>query len=98
MLVSAAVRPEAHIITPSKLWDPVWFTLHETVSFLLWFGIGIAIDSGLTRIRKAMLAYLGIRFAFAVVLTLSPVAGVGWRVEVLFWLAFVVYAIIICLR
>jgi hypothetical protein len=98
MLVSGALRPEAHILTLARLWDPVWFLIHETISFLLWFGIGALIDSGLMRIKKTMMAYLVTRFGFAVLLTWHRVADVGWRVEVLFWLAFVVYAVIIWLR
>ena len=31
-LVSGAVRPEAHIVTSAKLWDPIWFLIHETES------------------------------------------------------------------
>ena len=57
MLVSGAVRPKAHILTPAKLWDPIWFLIHESVSFLLWFGIGVSIDSGVMRIKKTMMAY-----------------------------------------
>ena len=38
------------------------------------------------------------RFGFAVLLMLHRVAYVGWRVEVLFWLAFGVYAVITYLR
>jgi hypothetical protein len=98
MLVSGTVRPEAHIPTPKKLWDPVWFLIHEIVSFLLWFAVGVALESGLLRIRKLMAAYLAVRFGFAALLMVHGVADIGWRIEVLSWLAFGVYAIVVFLR
>jgi len=98
MLVSGTVRPEAHILTPTKLWDPAWFLIHETVAFLLWFAIGVSLDTGLLRIRNLMMVYLATRFGFAVFLLAHGVAAVGWRIEVLSWLAFGVYMVVVCLR
>lgn len=98
MLISGVVRPEAHILTPSKLWDPVWFSVHEIVSFGVWFVVGVLLDSGLLRITRLMAAYLAVRFGFAVLLTVHGVAQIGWRIEVLAWLAFGVYAIVVGLR
>jgi hypothetical protein len=49
-------------MTRAKLWDPIWFFFHETLSFLLWLGIGVSIDSGLIRIKKTMVAYFVTRF------------------------------------
>jgi len=98
MLLSNTVRPEALILTRTKLWDPVWFLIHETASFLLWFAIGVALESGFLRIKKSMMAYLAARVGFGALLTVHGVAEIGWRVEVLSWLAFGVYASVVCLR
>jgi hypothetical protein len=45
-----------------------------------------------------MMVYLVTRFGFAVFLLAHGVAAIGWRIEVLSWLAFGVYTIVICLR
>jgi hypothetical protein len=98
LLVSLTVRPEALRVTPAKRWDPIWFAIHEAVSFLLWFVVGILLDRGLLRISKLMAAYIVVRFGFAAFLLVHGVAEIGWRVEVLAWWAFVVYGIVLALR
>ena len=94
LFVSGALRPEAGVLTPAKLWDPVWFLIHEGVSFLFWFGVGALLDYGLLRIKRLMTIYLVTRIGFAACLLVRGVAGIGWRVEVLSWMAFGVYAIV----
>jgi hypothetical protein len=98
LLVSLAVRPEALGLTPAKPWDPVWFSIHEAVSSLFWFAVGVLLDRRLRRIGKLMVAYLMVRFGFAAFLLVHGVADIGWRVEVLAWWAFVVYGIVVALR
>jgi hypothetical protein len=98
MLVSVELRPEAAIVTFEKPWDPVWFLIHETMCFLIWFAIGVSLDSGLLRLVKTMVAYLGMRFGLAVFLEARGVAYAGGHLEVLLWSGFGVYALIVCLR
>jgi hypothetical protein len=45
-----------------------------------------------------MVVYLATRFGFAVFLLAHGVAAIGWRIEVLSWLAFGVYMVAVCLR
>ena len=96
--VSGTLRPEAHILTPTKPWDRIWFLIHEAVSFLIWFVIGVSLDTGLLRLRKPVIVYLATRFGFAVFLSAHGVAAIGWRIEVVSWLTFGVYLIVVCLR
>jgi hypothetical protein len=97
MFISDRMRPG--LPTPKKLWDPIWFFIQETVSFLVWFAIGGLLDSGVLEIKKLMLAYLIVRFGFAAgFLIAHGVAAIGWRVQLLSWLAFGVYTTVLCLR
>lgn len=98
LLVSGAMRPEAQVLTPKKLWDPIWFVIHEAVSFLLWFGIGLAVESGFFRAKKSILAYLGLRSCFASLLIVHGIANFAWRLQVLAWLAFGIYVAVVCLH
>ncbi len=98
MAVSVALRPDGQRPTPAKLWDPVWFSIHEAVSFLLWFALGAWLDSGVLRIRKLMVAYLAARFTFAAFLAWRGVAEIGRHIEVLCWLAFGVYVVVVGLN
>ena len=98
MFVSGTMRPEALILTPTKAWDKVWFLIHEAASFLIWFVVGVTLDKGLLRLRKLMVAYLLTRFGFAVFLWAHGIAAIGWRIEVLAWLTFGVYLIVVCLH
>ncbi|MBZ5575983.1 MAG: hypothetical protein LAP40_05425 [Acidobacteriia bacterium] len=95
MLISGTARPEAHIVTRAKHWDPVWFGIHEVASSLLWLGIGVLIDSGRLRMGRLMMTYLVARFSFVPLLLLRRVAGTGWRWEMIFWLALVVYGVVV---
>lgn len=97
-LVSETLRPQVGVITPAKLWDPVWFFIHETVSFLLWFAIGASLDIGLLRIRKTLMVYFAGQIGFAVFSTAHGVAALGWHMQVLSWLAFGVYILVACAR
>jgi hypothetical protein len=98
LLLSGAIRPEAQLLTPKKLWDPIWFVIHEAVSFLFWFGIGLAVESGFFRAKKSILVYLGLRSCFAAFLIVHGVANFAWRLQVLAWLAFGIYVTVIGLR
>jgi hypothetical protein len=64
-LISHAVRPEAYIQDCTRLWDPVWFSIHEGVALLFWFLVGAWQDSPTGRFRKLLGVYLAVRFASA---------------------------------
>ena len=98
LLISAAIRPQWHLMTPAKLWDPIWFVVHESASVLIWFVIGRLLDSGFLRIRRLMVVYFAGRLGLALLLTTPYVAHIGWRILVLFWLGFCGYLIFSCVR
>jgi hypothetical protein len=60
-MVSMSLRPKAWRVTRHKLWDPVWFLLHESLAVPFWFLIGWRIDLGRSQLRKLMLFYLPAR-------------------------------------
>jgi hypothetical protein len=98
MLVSDTVRPEVHIIKLSKRWGPVWFSIHEVVSLLFWFAIGVLFDVRVLRIGKLLVTYLAVRVGFTAFLFLHGAAAIGWRFEVLSWMAFGAYVVVLALR
>jgi len=97
-LASGLLRPEVEETSPRNLWSSIRFFVYEASSFLFWFGIGALLDSGRLRIAKTMGVYLGARGGFAVFLPFGNVAQIGWRIEVLSWLAFAGYAIFLVSR
>ncbi len=98
MVVSGTLRPDGLWVSFRKRWDPAWFSIHEGISFLFWFGIGALLDSGVLRIRKSIGGFLIARSCFAAFLFLPGIARVGSRLEVLCWLAFGVYVLAVSLR
>jgi len=88
-IVSASLRPEAGWQTRHRLWDPVWFLVHEAVSIPFWFLMGVWLDAGRSRLGRTMLAYLVGRIALG--LLAIPVAGNWWSAQVLFWLGLAAY-------
>ncbi|MGO9093981.1 MAG: hypothetical protein ACLQGV_02050 [Bryobacteraceae bacterium] len=99
-LISFAVRPEAEVPYCDRLLDPVWFSIHESIALFFWFLVGWKLDSSAARLRKLLVAYLGLRFAFALLGWLTPVAAqIGLVIELLFWLGLTVLALVYgCLR
>jgi hypothetical protein len=88
ILISQWLRPEAHIQTRAKRWDPIWFGIHEAVAFAIWFSLGYLCDTGKVRAIKALAGFMLARIAF----TLFP--EVGSRLEAFFWLGFLVWAMV----
>ncbi|HTR34428.1 MAG TPA: hypothetical protein VMH80_00905 [Bryobacteraceae bacterium] len=91
--VSASFRPRAHIQTGTKLWDPAWFLIHESVSCLLWFLVAVWTENGRARANGVMLGYLAARIGAAPFQLFPIVAEVGWKLEVFFWLALATYVV-----
>jgi hypothetical protein len=67
----------------SQRWDVVWFAAHQALGVAHWFGVGAWVDSRGVGLRLVMASYVAARICTAIV----GVYDVGWRVEVLFWLA-----------
>jgi len=85
LLISGRVRSKDDILRPAK------FVTYEIVSFPVWFTIGALLDNGIFRIRKSMITYLAARLSLAI----FGIAEIGWRIEMLCWLAFAMYAIFV---
>jgi hypothetical protein len=92
MIASSNARPSAYIQTRTHLWDPWWFLIQESVSFPIWFGIGVVAELATQRLRTILWWYLVCRGVFAVFATVSFIARLGSLLEALFWLGLVVYA------
>jgi hypothetical protein len=89
-MVSSSIRPEAGWQTRHRLWDPIWFAIHEAAAIPFWFIIGVWLDTGRSGLGRLMQAYLAGRAALAVVATAIP--GNCWAaLQVLFWLGLGVY-------
>jgi hypothetical protein len=89
-IVSVSVRPEAGWQTRHRLWDPIWFVLHEAVAIPLWFLIGTWIDSGRSGLVRLMGSYLAGRIALALLAIAIPWNG-GVSLQILFWLGLAAY-------
>ena len=86
-LISAVLRPRASIVRRGHRWDGLWFALQEAIAFPSWYLIGFWIDTYRFRLGKVMIAYLAVRFLVA----LTGFYDVGMRIQVLFWLGFVLW-------
>ncbi len=84
-VVSLIARPHAGAQSRKRLWDPLWFLIHESLSGLLWFGIGFLVDRGSPRLATIMKAYLGARCLLTLLVTIAPDVRIGASLEVLFW-------------
>jgi hypothetical protein len=82
-LISTLARPQAGMAPRRGRWDPVWFFLHESIAFAVWWSIGAWADRRGLWLGRLCLAYLAVR-----VLALWPwgAAGKGTGLQVLFWL------------
>lgn len=92
------MRPSAGVITHKKLWDPIWFLIHEVAAGLIWFAIGVGLEWRFFRIQRLMIAYLAARLIFAFLLRAHGIANAGWRIEVLYWLGFGGYTVFCVVR
>jgi len=88
-IVSGTVRPEAGWQTRHRLWDPVWFLIHEAVAIPFWFLIGAWLDTGRSRLAGTMQGYLVGRAALALLAIAAPANW--WSAQVLFWLGLGTY-------
>ena len=91
-IVSFSLRPEAAWQTRHRLWDPIWLLIHESVAIPLWFFIGAWLDTGRSRLARAMRDYLILRLAVAVCAMLFP-AHNWWIPQFLFWIGLGGYAL-----
>lgn len=93
MVVSALARPEAYVPIHRRLWDPWWFLIYESVALPIWFLVGMWAESGQAGLRQTMNSYLILRICCLPFLAIEATARIGQILELLFWLAFVAYAI-----
>ena len=91
-IISSAVRPEAGWQTRHRLWDPLWFLVHEAVAIPFWFLTGVWLDRGRSRLGATMQAYLACRIALA----LLNLAGnaFGGSLQVFFWFGLAGYGVL----
>lgn len=85
--VSSTVRPHGGVRSRRRPWDPIWFLLHEALSFPCWYLLGAWLDKGWPRLGFVMIMYLAIRAAVAI----AGFYEIGWRIQVLFWLGLTLY-------
>jgi hypothetical protein len=97
-LVSASARPHAHLQTRAKLWDPIWFAIHESISFLVWWLIGMLLDLGRFHLKKTILGFLAARLVVVRLLVWSWVTRLAGVLEIIFWLVLAIYAIVWIVR
>jgi hypothetical protein len=98
MILALSLRPEA---LPDRirgpLWDPPWFLIQESISFPLWFAVGVYLDSHSRRLMRTVQLFLAIRCLFAVLILVPGVARLGSLVEALFWFAAGIFAIVVAI-
>lgn len=93
-IVSASARPHANLQTRKKLWDPTWFLIHESMSFVVWWLIGMQLDLGRFHLKKTTAGFLATRLVFVPLLVWSWVARLAEVIEIIFWLILAIYAIV----
>jgi len=93
MVVSENVRPRAWYQSRTKLWDPWWFLIHESVASLVWFGLGMYGDSGRLRLSKAIERFLIMRCLVTPFVNIGWAARLGVLAEGLFWMGLIVHFI-----
>jgi len=86
-LLSDVLRPGAGVVTRRQRWDPFWFFLNEAFSFACWGLIGRWVDAGRVRLGGILVGYVVARLLIA----LTGAYDIGWRVQVLFWMAFALW-------
>jgi hypothetical protein len=91
--VSLTLRPEAHVQSRTKLWDPVWFLIHESISFPVWFLAGFWIDSARSPIKRVMQFYLAARAGFAALALVPGAARTAGTMQIAFWLGLAIIGI-----
>jgi hypothetical protein len=89
-IVSGSLRPEAGWQTRHRLWDPIWFLIHEAVAIPFWFLIGTWIDGGRSGLGRLMRGFLVGRMALAL-LAIAISANCWVALQILFWLSLAVH-------
>jgi hypothetical protein len=92
-IVTSLTRPRAYIPTRKQPWDPFWFLIQESVSFPIWFLVGMWAERGHPRLQEWGKGYLIFRAFCVVLLTTAATAQIGSRLAIFFWLAVVLYVI-----
>jgi hypothetical protein len=92
-LISGLARPHAGLLRRRQSWDPTWFLLHEALALSSWYLIGIWVDRGRRRLGMIMIGFLAARFLIA----LTGSYDIGWRIQVFFWLGFVLWLVALSL-
>lgn len=76
-----------------KLWDPVWFAIHEAVAMLVWLVLGMVTDAAGPSFQRVMWTYLASRATFGVFTALDEAVRLGILIQTFFWLGLVLFGI-----
>lgn len=93
ILVSGWVRPEAGVQRRGKLWDPVWFAIHEAVAISVWLVLGVVTDGAARDFQRVMWTYLASRAAFAPFTAVDELARLGTAIQGLVWVGLALFGI-----
>jgi hypothetical protein len=91
-IISVSLRPGAGWQMRQKLWDPIWFLIHESLAIPFLFLLGMWIDAGRSRLGSSMWRYLAARGIFAPAFLALRVPHLGTMLQELFWLGLGCYA------
>jgi hypothetical protein len=89
---------DAGNLPASILVDSGWFPVHECISLVIWFLIGLGIDSRRFPLRTEMFAFLGLRAVLvAAVRVAYPLWHAAVSLQTLVWIALAVWGAGWCL-
>jgi hypothetical protein len=91
-IISSYLRPQANWPMRQKLWDPIWFLIHESLAIPFWFLLGMWLDAGRSRLGSSMRRYLAARGIFAPAFLALRIPHLGTMLQALFWLGLGCYA------
>jgi hypothetical protein len=97
-IVSIAIRPQAVSQSARQGWDPIWFLVHQGLSFPWWLLIGVLVDTGRWPLKKLMTSYLIARVSFATLILVPGIARLGTLAELLFWFGLGSWAAVAAIR
>lgn len=96
-VISMSIRREAWYQYRTKLWDPVWFAIHEAISFPIWWLLGALAEASSRGFRRMLTYFIFGRIALAIFGIWQPYANLG-ALEFLYWFALSVFLTIRLLR